>query len=100
MVGQFSCKSRNFGKEFVTTYLRYLSRTYAYACGCREEAGEAICMCYTEKAREARQLPERQDSTHANRKKQCRPNETKQYSNATHPVGSLQTDKLTATPRV
>ena len=42
-------------------------------------------MCYTENAREARQRPERQYSTHANRKKQCRPNETKPYSNAAHP---------------
>ena len=38
-----------------------------------------------EKAREARQRPERQYSTHANRKKQCRPNETKPHSDATHP---------------
>ena len=41
--------------------------------------------CYTEKAREARQRPERQDNTRANREKLCRPTETKPYSNATHP---------------
>ena len=41
--------------------------------------------CYTEKAREARQRRERQYNTRANRKKQCRPNETKPYCNATHP---------------
>ena len=42
-------------------------------------------VCYTEKPREARQRPERQNSTHANRKKQRRPNETKPHSDATHP---------------
>ena len=42
-----------------------------------------FAVCYTEKAREARQRPEPQYSTHANRKKQCRPNETKPVSNAT-----------------
>ena len=47
--------------------------------------GEFREVFYTVKAREARQCPERQYSTHANRKKQCRPNETKPYSNATHP---------------
>ena len=35
--------------------------------------------------REARQRLELQHNTRANRKKQCRPNETKSYSNATHP---------------
>ena len=40
--------------------------------------------CYTEKAREARHRLERQYNARANRKKQCRPNETKPYSNATH----------------
>ena len=41
--------------------------------------------CYTEKATEARHGLERQYNACANRKKQCRPNETKPYSNATHP---------------
>ena len=39
-------------------------------------------MCYTEKAIEARHRLERQYKTCANCKKQCRPNETKPYSNA------------------
>ena len=42
-------------------------------------------MCYTEKATEARHRLERQYTACANRKKQCRPNETQPYSNATHP---------------
>ena len=42
-------------------------------------------MCYTEKATEARHRLERQYNACANRKKQCRPNETTPYSNATHP---------------
>ena len=42
-------------------------------------------LCYTEKATEARHRLERQHNACANRKKQCRPNETKPYSNATHP---------------
>ena len=41
-------------------------------------------LCYTEKAREARQRLERQYNTRANRKKQCRPNKPKPYSNASH----------------
>ena len=40
--------------------------------------------CYTEKATEARHRLERQYHACANRKKQCRPTETKPYSNATH----------------
>ena len=40
---------------------------------------------YTEKAGEARERLDRQYTAHANRKKQCSPNETKPYSNATHP---------------
>ena len=36
-----------------------------------------MIVCYTDKAREARQRLERQHNTRANRKKQCRPNETK-----------------------
>ena len=42
-------------------------------------------MCYTEKATEARHRLERQYDACADRKKQCRPNETKPYCNATHP---------------
>ena len=44
-----------------------------------------LTVCYTEKATEARHRLERQYNAGANRKKQCRPNETKPYSNATHP---------------
>ena len=44
-----------------------------------------MIVCYTDKAKEARQRLERQYNARANRKKQCRPIETKQYSNATHP---------------
>ena len=53
---------------------------------CRPEkisAGEHLG-CYMEKATEARHRLERQYNACANRKKQCRPNETKPYSNATH----------------
>ena len=41
--------------------------------------------CYTEKATEARRRLERQYNACANRKKQCRHNESKPASNATHP---------------
>ena len=44
-----------------------------------------ICMWHTEKATDARHRLERQHNACAIRKKQCRPNETKPYSNATHP---------------
>ena len=62
-------------------------------CGFKPSRGVAICriilslarLCYTEKATEARHRLERQYNACANRKKQCRPNETKPYSNATHP---------------
>ena len=45
------------------------------------------CVCYTEKATEARHLPRRQYNACNNREKQCacRPNETKPNSNATRP---------------
>ena len=45
----------------------------------------ATVWCYTEKATEVRHRLERQHNACANRKKQCRPNETKPHSNATHP---------------
>ena len=41
--------------------------------------------CYTEKATPARYRPERQYKACANRRKQCRPNKTKSYSNPTPP---------------
>ena len=44
-----------------------------------------LSSCYTEKATDARHCLERQYNACANRKKQCRPNKTKPYSNATHP---------------
>ena len=40
--------------------------------------------CYKGKAREGRQRVERQYHTHANRKKQCRPNKPQPYSSARH----------------
>ena len=53
------------------------------SCVSKLLCSEAVCS--TEKATEARHRLERQYNACAKRKKQCRPNETKPYSNATHP---------------
>ena len=51
------------------------------------EMGHAwnMWLCYTEKATEARHRPDRQYTACDKHKKQCRPNEPKPNSNATHP---------------
>ena len=60
-----------------------------------------IILCYTEKAEQAQQHPGIKtiiNPAEDNRKKQCRPNDTKRNSNAIHPL-KRHNDPTIATPQ-
>ena len=76
--------------KYVNAHTSHIHRAmFSVVCGHKQMPGMwyLFIWCYTEKATEARHRLERQYNACANHKKQCRPDETKPYSNATctHP---------------